>query len=784
MTRPLIAPNNATFYKVPCGSSSEHTTAVEFYPNNSNKFHARQPEDPEAFPSSVEFNLIREEDAEILEQGVKEKSCLDLADFDDDGRRLEACASDSSLADSEEESTPTADPDEVKAAPAAAGGESANNFTTGEIVDEASHRLVSLSSASLPACPLNASPGKLTSAATSTKKIGAISTPANAEDSVEDSSCLAPRDPNADDDSRPPQSATIGTDQHENNYRSTTDIDHEALARRKHRCRSNSYVRRMHESAQFAEAVGEESGSLLLKKILDEDSSSDFDDDEIDEGEKTIKDGAGGLLTDSIEALQNTTVSQKKVDTEQLPGAPSHKTSEPGLAQISPSESRNSNPQMLLQQRRRLPQLSNISEIEDSGFSSTKPSACKPHTMVSCVNTSITTSFHPPCYVNWKFTRSNSFGSASDEKNTRHKNSVPASSSGDFYFGYRGIPANPPLITKRGMARGNYAQLHRKAWLEVSDKHHRYGKNLRMYYKHWEALGHPGEVFFDWLDSTGEATGHPLPNLPEIPREVLDADTVLYITNPEISARYVLGIVVDPTDGSAIIVNNQKGNPICTGKEGWIFVLRDHLLYGSPKVTAPGSSLAAGSSDTSQTGVSNSKHRHRFHHSSFFGGKAVASAGIFITDEQGHLTQLYPHSGHYRPGEAHMQRTLFFFHQFGVELSTFTVDMQQIFKVSRKIAPGTAAGDKAKDNNNKDKEKNGPQITGQGLRKQSQPTQNTKKSKKTDCLHLMCGQEVACFLAHKALMIEKGVFQQIHKIRRIPKESRNSACFVLTFVNS
>ena len=62
-------------------------------------------------------------------------------------------------------------------------------------------------------------------------------------------------------------------------------------------------------------------------------------------------------------------------------------------------------------------------------------------------------------------------------------------------LGYKGVTL--PDITKRGISRGNYAQLHRKAWLEVSDKYHRYGKNLRMYYKHWEKLGHPFNMFFD-----------------------------------------------------------------------------------------------------------------------------------------------------------------------------------------------------------------------------------------------------------------------------------------------
>jgi hypothetical protein len=34
------------------------------------------------------------------------------------------------------------------------------------------------------------------------------------------------------------------------------------------------------------------------------------------------------------------------------------------------------------------------------------------------------------------------------------------------------------------------------------------------------------------------------------------------------------------------------------------------------------------------------------------------------------LTRLYPHSGHYRPGEAHMQRMLFFMYHEGVDLRT------------------------------------------------------------------------------------------------------------------
>jgi hypothetical protein len=38
-------------------------------------------------------------------------------------------------------------------------------------------------------------------------------------------------------------------------------------------------------------------------------------------------------------------------------------------------------------------------------------------------------------------------------------------------FVYKGIRANPPEIVSRGVTRGNYSCLHRKAWLECTDKY-------------------------------------------------------------------------------------------------------------------------------------------------------------------------------------------------------------------------------------------------------------------------------------------------------------------------
>ena len=288
------------------------------------------------------------------------------------------------------------------------------------------------------------------------------------------------------------------------------------------------------------------------------------------------------------------------------------------------------------------------------------------------------------------------------------------SSSQDFQ--YKGIPANPPEVTRRGLDRGNPALIHRKAWLEVCDTRHRYGKNLRLYYRHWESLGCPTNNFFDWLDSKNEASGLPLPSLEKCPRSQLDSDIVLYIKDPELTARYALQLEKDE-DGRCIVFDIHH-KPVHTGPEGWIFVLRDSVFYGNKKSTS----------------VSDGR-KHRFHHSTFFGGKAVAAAGVFITNENGTLTLLYPHSGHYRPGEADMQRVLLFLHRRGIDLSTFQVDTQQLVRVSRLEVKNT-----------------------------EKDCLKEEKKKKIDSLHLKPALDVAHYLSHKARFICEGVFSQINAI--------------------
>ena len=303
------------------------------------------------------------------------------------------------------------------------------------------------------------------------------------------------------------------------------------------------------------------------------------------------------------------------------------------------------------------------------------------------------------------------------------RNCSAESISSEKHFMYRGIISNPPEITKRGVSRGNYAQLHRKAWLEVADKHHRYGKNLRLYYRHWESLEFPYNDFFQWLDSTGEAKFHEKPELEECPRWKLDSDTVLYITDYKVTKSYTLSVSCDQTGcGYIYDVREEK---VQTGPDGWIFVLRDDVLYGAPKITSV------------------TKHsKQRFHHSSFFGGKAVSAAGILITDETGCLQQILPHSGHYRPGEADMQRMLYFLMSNGVNLSRFHVDIQQLIHVNRKNSSGKGSG------------------------------YHEEKLKKTASLCLRPGKSVMDYLTQKARFIGEGIFSQIHELHSLsPSEA-------------
>jgi hypothetical protein len=246
----------------------------------------------------------------------------------------------------------------------------------------------------------------------------------------------------------------------------------------------------------------------------------------------------------------------------------------------------------------------------------------------------------------------------------------------------------------------------KKHWLEVADKKHRYGKNLKLYYEEWKLRGRPLKSFWVWLDCPNyEINGHS-PNfvdLPTCPRTKLDRETVHYVTEKAERDSYavVIGddgifrsrrpqaLLPDLGPGATVaalactsIAAPSTLQPIVTGEQGWIFVLREDTLYAGPKVTetAP-----------------------RFHHTSFLGGEACAAAGTFFTSSAtpGQLVQINPHSGHYRPYTLELHRLLMFLTRKNVsfertdDLETFAlplqVDMQRVMKVTKQKKKKAAA---------------------------------------------------------------------------------------------
>lgn len=511
-----------------------------------------------------------------------------------------------------------------------------------------------------------------------------------------------------------------------------------------------SVERRLNEAAQFAEAVGEippmhegEISQLIVEEYTDDD---DDDDDETEEEEMALDDN--GETKEEIddddeteEEIDDDERNDTDVDLTEKENGDMHKLEKETCPEMPEQRAVGTVPQQNKISVMSISQQGIIPAIPDSEICSSTAQKAAP--TASVLHAPATQNLEQRVEVGERITSPKTI---IDQSVISLLGGLPPSGCieeerSKAQFTYRGLLANPPEITKQGMARGNYAQLHRKAWLEVSDKYHRYGKNLRLYYKHWESLGHPTNMFFDWLDSHGEAAGDPLPNIPECPRSKLDSDTVRYVTNTNFTQRYALKLNLNHE--GCMRIYDVNDNVVCTGEDGWIFVLRDGIMYAAPKITSI-----------------NGKSKQRFHHSSFFGGKAVAGAGIIVTQNNGQLARLYPHSGHYRPGEAHMQRVLFFLQRNGIELSCFQVDTQQIFHVSRKEI---VVKEKPKRDNPNEKEM---------LKRERNEV--LRKAKKVDSLHLVPATHVASFLAHKAMLIREGVFEHIHNIRRVKAAAMSS----------
>lgn len=181
----------------------------------------------------------------------------------------------------------------------------------------------------------------------------------------------------------------------------------------------------------------------------------------------------------------------------------------------------------------------------------------------------------------------------------------------------------------------------------------RYGAYLRAYYKEWKRRSSPYDDFWRWLDQDGV-------EVKEIPRVKLEQETVLYCKSSAERQRFALSIV------HGVIVHRATGIPVETETDGWIFVLKDNILYAGKKQT---------------------ESVPRVHHTSFVAGECVQAAGMMVI-ENGCLQTIYPHSGHYRPSDDELRLLLLYLKDHSVNLSNVFVDIQRVQKMHRESQNG------------------------------------------------------------------------------------------------
>ncbi|CAG8456858.1 4356_t:CDS:2 [Ambispora gerdemannii] len=242
-------------------------------------------------------------------------------------------------------------------------------------------------------------------------------------------------------------------------------------------------------------------------------------------------------------------------------------------------------------------------------------------------------------------------------------------------------------------------------WLELYDKEHRYGANLKVYHDEWLKSKTP-ENFFDWLDK-GEGA---LLNL-SVSREQLNQQKVKYLDKSE---RKQLKVIIKDgllfyeytnklvhTNPSTKYLENhaqkmsydltkltgnleKDGSPdeknyvILTIKKNSDDGNKDKNLTNQKDIDESylGVSAFGGEDDNTSmlshdsgedTNVKwiyvtdcydnlyiHEKIKGHFHHSSFLAGGAICAAGG-VKVYQGKLLEINPKSGHYKPGEKHFE---------------------------------------------------------------------------------------------------------------------------------
>lgn len=118
-------------------------------------------------------------------------------------------------------------------------------------------------------------------------------------------------------------------------------------------------------------------------------------------------------------------------------------------------------------------------------------------------------------------------------------------------------PKQPGLKLIERWTRGGEAQelsktMESQYWLEMVDKKHRYGSNLKFYHQKWQDSD-TKENFFQWLD---EGEGKDV-DIEDCPRERLDSECVIYL-----SSEQRRNYIVDIQNGKLIWRRN--GKPVDT----------------------------------------------------------------------------------------------------------------------------------------------------------------------------------------------------------------------------
>ncbi|GAC94444.1 hypothetical protein PHSY_002015 [Pseudozyma hubeiensis SY62] len=135
---------------------------------------------------------------------------------------------------------------------------------------------------------------------------------------------------------------------------------------------------------------------------------------------------------------------------------------------------------------------------------------------------------------------------------------VPGGQDGDKVDNIRSIAQGQKGLkmiewwTRGGKAQELSKMMEEQYWLEMVDRKHRYGSNLKYYHKAWQEAD-TKENFFKWLD---EGDGKDV-SLDDCPRDRLDSECVIYL-----SSEQRRNYIVDIEDGKLIWRRN--GKPVDT----------------------------------------------------------------------------------------------------------------------------------------------------------------------------------------------------------------------------